>query len=153
MSKVVISDTSCFIILSKIDELELLHKVYENILTTPEIAAEYGETLPEWIEIVSVQDKYKQQLLEIQLGKGESSAMALSLETPDSILIIDDYKARKTAEILNLKFIGTIGLIIKAKLDGIIPSVKPLLQKIKLTNFRLSTDLEQYTLKEAREQT
>ena len=151
MSKVVISDTSCFIILSKINELELLHKVYENILTTPEIVAEYGEALPEWIEIVSVQDKYKQQLFEMQLGKGESSAMALSLEIPDSILIIDDYKARKTAEILNLKFIGTIGLIIKAKLDGVIPSVKPLLQKIKLTNFRLSTDLEQYALKEAKE--
>ena len=151
MSKVVISDTSCFIILSKINEMELLHKVYENILTTPEIVAEYGETLPEWIEIVPVQDRYKQQLFEIQLGKGESSAMALSLEIPDSILIIDDYKARKTAEILNLKFIGTIGLIIKAKLDGVIPSVKPMLQKIKSTNFRLSTDLEQYALKEARE--
>jgi len=151
MSKVVISDTSCFIILSKIGELELLHKVYENIFTTPEIVAEYGETLPEWIEIVSVQDKYKQQLFEMQLGKGESSAMALSLEIPDSILIIDDYKARKAAEILNLKFIGTIGLIIKAKLNGVIPSVKPLLQKIKLTNFRLSSDLEQYALKEAGE--
>jgi len=151
MSKIVISDTSCFIILSKINEMELLHKVYENILTTPEILAEYGETLPKWIEIVPVQDKYKQQLFEMQLGKGESSAMALSLEIPDSILIIDDYKARKTAEILNLKFIGTIGLIIKAKLDGVIPSVKPMLQKIKSTNFRLSTDLEQYALKEARE--
>jgi len=151
MSKVVISDTSCFIILSKINEMELLHKVYENILTTPEILAEYGEALPEWIKIVPVQDKYKQQLFEMQLGKGESSAMTLSLEIPDSILIIDDYKARKTAEILNLKFIGTIGLIIKAKLGGVIPSVKPLLQKIKSTNFRLSTDLEQYVLKEARE--
>jgi len=131
--------------------MELLHKVYENILTTPEIVEEYGEPLPEWIKIVPVQDKYKQQLFEMQLGKGESSAMALSLEIPDSILIIDDYKARKTAEILKLKFIGTIGLIIRAKLDGVIPSVKPLLQKIKLTNFRLSTDLEQYALKEAGE--
>jgi predicted nucleic acid-binding protein len=86
MPKVVISDTSCFIILSKINELELLHKVYENILTTPEIVEEYGETLPEWIEIVPVQDKHKQQLLEMQLGKGESSAMALSLEIPGSIV-------------------------------------------------------------------
>jgi predicted nucleic acid-binding protein len=107
--------------------------------------------LPEWVEIASVKDKYKQQLLEMQLGKGESSAMALSLEIPNSILIIDDYKARKTAEILNLKFIGTIGLIIKAKLNGVIPSVKPLLQKIKQTNFRLSIDLEQYAIKEAGE--
>ena len=151
MPSVVISDTSCFIILSKIDELDLLYKVYENIFTTPEIVAEYGEALPEWVKITSVKDKYRQQLLEMQLGKGESSAMALSLEMPDSIVILDDYKARKAAEILNLKFIGTIGLIIKAKLMGVIPSVKPLLQKIKQTNFRLSIDMEQYAIKEAGE--
>jgi len=151
MPSVVISDTSCFIILSKIDELDLLYKVYENIFTTPEIVAEYGEALPEWVKITSVKDKYRQQLLEMQLGKGESSAMALSLEMPDSIVILDDYKARKAAEILNLKFIGTIGLIIKAKLMGVIPSVKPLLQKIEQTNFRLSIDMEQYAIKEAGE--
>ncbi|MDR3002081.1 MAG: DUF3368 domain-containing protein [Fibromonadaceae bacterium] len=151
MHSVVISDTSCFIILSKIDELDLLHKVYDNILTTPEIAEEYGDVLPEWIEIVSVQDKYKQQLLEMQLGKGESSAIALSLEIPNSILILDDYKARKTAETLNLKFIGTIDLIIKAKLNGVIPSVKPILKKIKQTNFRLSLEMEQYAINAAGE--
>ena len=151
MPKVVISDISCFIILSKINELDLLHKVYDNILTTPEIANEYGETLPEWVEVISAKDKYRQQILEMQLGKGESSAIALSIEIPDSILILDDYKARKTAEILNLKYIGTIGLIIKAKLSGIIPSVKPLLEKIKQTNFRLSADMEQHAIKEAGE--
>jgi len=151
MLSAVISDTSCFIILSKISELDLLHKVYEDIFTTPEVATEYGETLPAWVKIISVKDKYRQQLLEMQLGKGESSAMALSLEIPDSILILDDYKARKTAEMLNLKFIGTIGLIIKAKLTGIIPSVKPLLQKIRQTNFRLSADMELHAIKEAGE--
>jgi predicted nucleic acid-binding protein len=151
MLNAVISDTSCFIILSKINELDLLHKVYENVFTTPEVATEYGEALPEWVKILSVKDKYRQQLLEIQLGKGESSAMALSLEIPNSILILDDYKARKTAEMLNLKFIGTIGLIIKAKLMGVIPSIKPLLQKIRQTNFRLSLDMEQYAIKEAGE--
>jgi len=151
MPSVVISDTSCFIVLSKINELDLLRNVYGNVCTTPEIASEYGDTLPEWVNIIPVKDKYRQQLLEIQLGKGESSAMALSLEIPDSIIILDDYKARKTAEILNLKFIGTIGLIIKAKLMDVIPSVKPLLQKIRETNFRLSIDMEQYAIKEAKE--
>jgi len=151
MPSVVISDTSCFIVLSKINELDLLRNVYGNVCTTPEIASEYGDALPEWVNIIPVKDKYRQQLLEIQLGKGESSAMALSLEIPDSIIILDDYKARKTAEILNLKFIGTIGLIIKAKLMGVIPSVKPLLQKIRETNFRLSIDMEQHAIKEAKE--
>ncbi len=79
MPKTIISDTSCFIILANIREIDLLHKVYGQIITTPDIAAEYGETLPEWVEIVTVKDQYRQQLLEMQIDKGESSAIALAL--------------------------------------------------------------------------
>ena len=38
MPKTIISDTSCFIILTRIDELDLLHKVYVQIITTLDIA-------------------------------------------------------------------------------------------------------------------
>ncbi len=151
MRKTIISDTSCFIILKNIGELDLLHKVYEQIVTTHEIANEYGEVLPEWVEIVLVKDKYRQQLLEMQIDKGESSAIALALETENSTLILDDYKARKIAEQLGINFTGTLGVIIKAKLNGIIPSIKPLLEKIKRTDFRLSDDIELQALKEADE--
>jgi predicted nucleic acid-binding protein len=54
MPKTIISDTSCLIILSKIGELDLLFRTYGQITTTKEVALEYGEQLPEWIEIVSV---------------------------------------------------------------------------------------------------
>lgn len=151
MPKTIISDTSCFIILTNIGELEILRKVYGQIATTPEIAAEFGETLPEWVEILCVRDKYRQQILEMQIDKGESSAIALALETPNSLLILDDYKARKIAERLGITFTGTIGVIIKAKLKGIIPSIKPMLEKIKQTDFRLSDDLELQALREANE--
>lgn len=151
MPKTIISDTSCFIILTNIGELELLHKVYGQIVTTLDIATEYGEALPEWVEIATVADKYTQQLLEMQIDKGESSAIALALETPNSTLILDDYKARKIAELLGITFTGTIGVIIKAKLKGMIPSIKPLLEKIKQTDFRLSVDIELQALKEAKE--
>ena len=151
MHKTIISDTSCLIILTNIGELELLHKVYGQIVTTLDIATEYGEILPEWVEIATVKDKYRQQLLEMQIDRGESSAIALALETPDSTIILDDYKARKIAEQLGIIFTGTIGVIIKAKLNGIIPSIKPLLEKIKQTNFRLSADIELQALKEANE--
>ena len=151
MPKTIISDTSCFIILTNIDELELLHKVYGEIVTTIDIATEYGEVLPAWVQIVKVEDKYRQQLLEMQIDKGESSAIALALETPNSTIILDDYKARKIAAKLGLTFTGTIGVIIKAKLKGIIPSIKPLLEKIKLTDFRLTEDIEVEALKEANE--
>jgi len=151
MPKAIISDTSCFIILTNIGEFELLQKVYGQIVKTPAIAAEFGETLPEWVEIVEVRDKYRQTILELQIDKGESSAIALALETPNSVVILDDYKARKIAERLGITLTGTIGVIIKAKLNRVIPSIKPLLEKIKRTDFRLSDEIETQALKEAGE--
>lgn len=151
MHKTIISDTSCFIILNKIGQLELLNKVYRQIVTTIDIATEYGEILPEWVEIVAVKDQFKQQLLELQIDKGESSAIALALEIQNSTIILDDYKARKIAHQLGLIYTGTIGVIIKAKLTGVIPSIKPILQKITQTDFRLSPEIELEALREAKE--
>lgn len=151
MPKIIISDTSCLIILTNIGELELLHQVYGQIITTPEIAAEYGETLPDWVEIAGVADSYRQRLLELQIDKGESSAIALALETPDSTVTLDDYRARRVAKQLGFTCTGTIGVIIRAKLKGIIPSIKPLLARIKQTNFRLSAEVELQALQQAGE--
>jgi predicted nucleic acid-binding protein len=151
MPKTIISDTSCFIILSNIGALDILQKVYGQIITTQEIATEFGEILPDWVFIHAVTDKYRQQLLEMQIDKGESSAIALALETPGCTVILDDFKARKIANQLGLNFTGTIGVIVKAKLNGIIPSIQPLLLKIRETDFRLSTELELIALKEAGE--
>lgn len=76
MHRVIIADTSCFIILSKINELELVHIVYGDILTTVDVANEFGDKLPDWVDIVEVKDKMRQHLLEMQIDKGESSAVA-----------------------------------------------------------------------------
>jgi len=141
-SKLIIADTSCFITLSNIGELNLLRLLYKKIVTTTEIAQEYGESLPDWVEVVVVSDKAKQELLEMQVDKGEASAITLALESENPFLIIDDYKARKLANNLKLNHTGTIGVIIAAKQKGIIKSIKPILGKIKETNFRISIDLE-----------
>jgi len=151
MPDVVISDTSCLIILSNIQELDLLKRVYKNVITTPEIANEFGELLPSWVKIKSPIDVKKQHIFELQVDKGEASAIALALETPGSLLILDDLQARTFAEKLGIVITGTLGVIIKAKLNGLIPSVKPLLAKIKQTNFRISSALEEIVLKEAGE--
>lgn len=60
MPKTIISDTSCFIVLTKIGALELLQRLYGQVLTTPDIAVEYGKTLPVWVDIVAVKDKTRQ---------------------------------------------------------------------------------------------
>jgi predicted nucleic acid-binding protein len=94
------------------------------------------------VEIKDPQDISKQTLLELQLDKGEASAIALAMETAGCTLILDDYKARKIAESLGLAITGTLGIIVKAKHKGIIESVKPLIAKIKITDFRISDELE-----------
>lgn len=121
MPRVIISDTSCLIILTKIGELELLRTLYKTVTITEEIVEEYGENLPDWIRVQQVKDHYSQQLLEMHIGKGEASAIALALESDDPVLILDDWKARKVAERLGIRVTGTLGVIIKAKKSGIIP--------------------------------
>ncbi len=151
MPKTIISDTSCLIILSNIGQLELLHKMYGEIVITPEILEEYQDVVPDWIVVQTVSDKYRQRILELQIDKGEASAIALAIEIPGSTLILDDEKARKVARSLDLSFTGTIGVIVKAKLNGVIPEVKSILEMIKKTNFRISTELEIAALKLAGE--
>jgi len=137
--------------LSNIGELDLLYKVYGQIVTSVDIAIEFGDILPDWIEIVEVKDKFRQQILEMLIDKGESSAIALALETPDCRIILDDFKARKIAFQLGLTFTGTIGVLVRAKLKGTISSIRPILGKIKQTDFRLSGEVELLALKEAGE--
>ncbi len=67
------------------------------------------------------------------------------------MIILDDFKARKIAENLGLEITGTIGVLIIAKKRGIIDSIKPFLEKICATNFRLSEAIEKQSLIEADE--
>jgi predicted nucleic acid-binding protein len=115
MPKIVISDTSTLILFQKIDEFNLLQKVYSELITTPEIADEFGEKLPEWIKIQTVSDKKYQNFLETQVDRGEASAIALATEYDDVLLLLDDLKARKLATRLKFKITGTLGVINKAK--------------------------------------
>lgn len=138
MPKIIISDTTVLILLKNIDQLDLLKGIYGDIITTPEVAEEFGERLPDWIKIQSVSDKKYQDFIETQLDKGEASAIALAKENDDVLLLLDDLKARKLALRLNLKFTGTLGIIHKAKQTGLIKKVRPLIEKILSTNFRIS---------------
>jgi predicted nucleic acid-binding protein len=150
-SDIIISDTSCLILLSIIDELNLLGRLSNKVFITPDVKKEFGRALPGWIQIKRPKDKHYQKILEMDLDVGEASAIALSFDFANSILIIDDLKGRKIAENLNIRYSGTFGLILRAKQVGIIETVTPLLNKIKNTNFRFSENLINAVLKEADE--
>jgi predicted nucleic acid-binding protein len=147
MPEIVISDTSCLILLDKIGELDLLKKAYSSVLTTPEVASEFIEALPSWIIISSAKDKKYQKFLQTQIDIGEASAIALATEIESSLLLLDDLKARNLARKLNLRFTGTLGVITKAKQIGVIENVKPLIEKLILSNFRISDIIIQEILR------
>ena len=138
MHNIVIADTSCLILFHKIGELDILRKVYDSVTTTPEVAQEFQEILPDWILIENVKDKKYQEFLETQIDWGEASAIALAKEKEFPLLLLDDLKARKLATKLNLRVTGTLGVIHKAKQIGILVKVKPLIEKLQTTNFRIS---------------
>ncbi len=141
MHNIVIADTSCLILFHKIGELDLLRQVYDSVSITPEVAEEFSEEVPDWITIESVKDKKYQEFLTTQVDLGEASAIALAKEMESPLLLLDDLKARKLASKLNLKFTGTLGIIHKAKKIGVLEKVRPIVEKLLATNFRISENI------------
>ncbi len=129
-----------------------MQQLFSEVATTKEIAQEFGKELPEWISIESVKDKKYQSLLELEVDKGEASAIVLSMEKAEALLILDDLQARKLAEKLRLKYTGTLGMIARARSEGVIASVKPIIEKIRNTNFRFSEEVFAVIIKTAGEE-
>ena len=147
MQSVIISDTSCLVILSKINKLHILNDLFGNIIITTEVAAEFGEEIPKWIELRDAKDQLPQTLINSSIDLGEASSIALAIELTDPLLILDDLKARNFAESLNLSFTGTIGVLMNAKSKKIIPNLKVVLDQIQKTDFRISKNLIEQALK------
>jgi len=149
-NKIVITDTSCFVLLEKIHALNILHELFAIVLTTPEIAKEYGDTLPDWIIVQSANQFLKEEFCQY-VDDGEASAIALASELSCDYIIIDDMAGRKLAEKLGLPVNGTVGVLLSAKQQGIIPLFRPYLDLIQKTNFRLSLKLAEQFIKDAGE--
>jgi predicted nucleic acid-binding protein len=129
------------VILEKIGQLEILKKLYGEVTVTTIIAKEFKKQLPDWIRISDPADLTFFNKLSQIVDPGEASAIALSKETKNFILILDDLKARNLAKELNLRFTGTIGVLMLAKSKGIFDSLDQVLEDLQKTNFRLSKTL------------
>lgn len=151
MHKVVIADTSCLIVLQKIELLTILKNLYNEVLIISAIAKEYSQSLPPRIEIKDPSVSARTKSILSAVDAGGASAIMLALETPQSILILDVLSARKIASQLSLNFTGTLGILTKAKLAGLIETVKPVLGKLKEINFRISDEVEKSVLKACNE--
>lgn len=150
MPKNIVSDASCLILLNKISRLDLLRQVFGKILITNIVAEEFGHPIPEWVEVRPTDSFLQKGLLNI-LDAGEASAITLATELHDALLIIDESKGRKVAKKMGLSVTGSLGVVIIAKNNGHISSVKAIIEKIERTNFRISPSIIQSVLQKAGE--
>jgi predicted nucleic acid-binding protein len=77
-------------------------------------------------------------LLERGLGAGESAVLAVCLERGPATAVIDDAAARSAARVMNIPVIGTLGVVIRAKLEGLIPSAETILSQLRTAGFHLN---------------
>jgi predicted nucleic acid-binding protein len=138
---IVITDTSCLIALTKTGVLDVLPQMYRRIIVTSDIVEEFGEPIPQWIEVMAVPDPKYQRMLEKSLDAGEASAIALAVALEDVLLVLDDLKARKEAKRLGLKVTGTLGVLFRAKENGFILALKPCIETLLASDFRISPDI------------
>lgn len=134
----IVSNASPIINLSKINRLDLLEKLYQKIIIPEAVFKELivkghdKENIPaikslidnNIIDVHEVQSNALVKALEKDLDPGESAAIALAAEINAELVILDERDARETAEIYNLKKTGFIGILMKAKKEGFIDSVK-----------------------------
>jgi predicted nucleic acid-binding protein len=139
----IVSNASPIINLSKINKLDLIEKLYQKIIIPEAVFKELivkghdKENIPairslidnNIIDVQEVKSNALVRALERDLDPGESEAIALAAEINAELVILDERDARETAEIYNLKKIGFIGILMKAKQEGFIDSVKKYLDQ------------------------
>lgn len=90
MPAIIVSDTSCLVLFDKLGKLDLLKSLFGKITVTDIIKKEFGKPMPEFIKVKNPKNKVYQKVLENTLDSGEASALALALEEPEHLLIIDE---------------------------------------------------------------
>ena len=139
---IVISDTSPIINLAIIDKLDLLPQLFDTMVIPEAVFNEIviiGKGLPgsdiienaKWVEVKTCNNRIFINSLLDYVQIGEAEALTLALELQADTIIVDEAAARNLAEQFGLNFTGLLGILIKAKEHGLIPSVKPLMDALR----------------------
>ena len=162
MRKVIVNSTP-LIVLFGIGYLDILQKLYQEIIIPSAVYQEVtavddhtciqAMTENTWIHVESIQDDTEKKMYKAKLHAGEVEVMILAQEQKADLVIIDDDAAKKTAKYLGLTVTGTLGVLLKAKHQGIIESVRPLMTQMKRNGFYINSQLESMVLERAGENT
>jgi len=158
----IVCDSTALIGLAKIGNLELLEKIFGEIFVPNAVFVEVvdrGKGRPgtkevqdaRWIRKRSVKDNRTVEMLVAEMGRGEAEVLVLGKELNANWLILDDERARNSAQSAEFHIIGLGGILLLAKQLGFIPAVKPLLDQLESKNFRLGIRVRKEILKKANE--
>ena len=159
---VAIANTSPLQYLHQCGLTDLLAKLYQEVLVPPAVIQELaagralGFDLPDpaglsWVRVVRPQSMAILPVVS-DLGAGEREALALEAETPGAILIIDDGLARRYADVLRVRFTGTAGVLARAKREGLLDAVAPVLDRLAALRFRLDAQTRAAVLRQVGEE-
>ncbi len=154
-------NASPLIFLTEVGLLEIMQQAGVPVLVPDVVLNEIGRHGPNdpavlavrrspWIRIVAT-PTIPEAVLVWDLDAGESAVLAVALEEPDSMAILDDLPARRCARVMNIPTQGTLGLILVGKRQGLFPAVRPVLEQLKQAGMYVSDQLEQQVLAAAGE--
>jgi uncharacterized protein len=161
----VVVDSSVLITLAAGEQFHLLREFYSTLHIPPEVWNETTHTpktfgvqevrqakAEGWLVVQSPRDLGKVLALPYNLQPGETEALALALELPGSFLLVDDAQGRRAASFLGIAYTGTLGILLRAKAEGKIQALRPLLELLAIrTTFWLSPPVQAAALKQAGE--
>jgi predicted nucleic acid-binding protein len=157
----VISNTSPLLYLHQVGQLEILPKLYGEIMTPVAVEQELlvgkqqGINVPnipdlDWLEVHTIASETNIPNV-IDLGRGEAEVIALGFTYPNSLLILDDQLGRKIVAFYQLRYTGTLGILIKAKQAGHLTKIAPVISKLQEQGMWLTESVVQTVLKLAGE--
>lgn len=155
---IVVSDTSPLSYLSKLERLNLLPRIFGEVMLPPGVLAEWdldqaADSARElaqqsgWLKIVAPENETAVADLQRWIDRGEAEAIVLAQELNADLLLMDDGDGREMAEQRGLKVTGVLGVLLRAKRSGLIPAIRPDLERLlNETNFFCSATLIQSVL-------
>ena len=161
MHKVIVNTTP-LIALSHVGQLSVLKKLYGEIIIPEAVYKELSvkaesvckrmvDMSLDWIRVEKIQNQMAKSMYKTQLHEGEVEVMILSIEMGADLVIIDDANAKKHAKYLGLPVTGTLGILIKAKQEGYIEALRPILEQMIEHGIYISDNLVELCLKQVGE--
>lgn len=157
---IVVADSSTLIGLARIGKLSLLSELYGRVLIPKAVYDEVvgsgrhgseNAKMAEYLVVKEVKDEVAVELLLSSFGRGEAEVLTLAREVGADVVLVDEKKARKSARRAGFEVLGVLGMLITAKKRGLIPYVRPFIEKLCESGFRLSEGVIERTLREAGE--